>query len=322
MPLCNQTHAQSQVLQHPHGGVRLVEGIKVDAWRAGAQQVFALLGGILNAELGHGGIVVAQFFQFGPQRRRDAGATQRGEALDLRPAQDRHDAGYDGNPDVVTARHVVAKFIVVRVVKKQLSDDPIGARVNLSFQVTPIHVLAFFAGDVTFGKTGDADAEIVLFSNEPDQLAGKFEASGRGLELAAAGRVAAQGQDIADAQRANLAEEFADLLAGGIDASQVGHAGQAVLPLDAVDDPQRLVAGAASGAVSHRAIIGPGLQQRRQRFLQQVALALVGLWRKELKRDHRAPGAGLRGIDVPNKLHETSTCANLEKNQARRWKLW
>ena len=43
---------QPQVLQDAHGGIRFVERIEVNAGSARAEQVFALAGGILDAEFG------------------------------------------------------------------------------------------------------------------------------------------------------------------------------------------------------------------------------------------------------------------------------
>ena len=65
-------------------------------------------------------------------------------------------------------------------------------------------MLAGFAGDMAFGKTGDADAEIALLADKPDQLAGVLEAAWRGFKLASAGRVAAQSQHVLDTQLLDL----------------------------------------------------------------------------------------------------------------------
>ena len=108
-------------------------------------------------------------------------------------------------------------------------------------------------------------------------------------ELATARRVAAQGEQVLHPQRADLPEQLADLLARGAHAGQVGHRGQAMLRLDALDDPERLVARAAAGTVGDRAVIRARLQQRGQRLLQQIAVPLLRLGREELERI--SPGA-------------------------------
>src|SRR5258708_20678348 len=84
---------------------------------------------------------------------------------------------------------------------------------------------------------------------------------------------------------------------------------QAMLPLDSVHDHQRLVPGAASGAVSHRAIVRPGLEQRRNGLFEQVAVALRSLGRKELEGNDRRPARGPGGVDVSNQLLKQITLA-------------
>jgi len=51
---------------------------------------------------------------------------------------------------------------------------------------------------------------------------------GVGLKLSAPGRIAAQSENILDAQFPNLAQQLADLLARRADTGQVGDRGQAV----------------------------------------------------------------------------------------------
>ena len=92
-------------------------------------------------------------------------------------------------------RQVVAELVEVGIVEEQLGEDKVRARVDLLFEVLPIGVLALLAGDMALGKTRDADGEIALLANEAHQLAGELEPAGGDLEFAAAGRVAAQGQD-------------------------------------------------------------------------------------------------------------------------------
>jgi len=83
--------------------------------------------------------------------------------------------------------------------------------------------------------------------------------------------------------------------------------GKPVLSLDAIDYSQRLVPRAAASAVSDGAKVRLGFEQRGNRFLDQIAVALVRFRRKKFKRNHRLAGSAFGGVDVSNQLHE---CAN------------
>src|SRR3974390_3543736 len=128
------------------------------------------------------------------------------------------------------------EFEIISVVEKQLGNDKIGARFNLLFQVSPVNVLALLASNMAFGKAGDADTEIALFANECHQLVGELETTGRWAEFATAGRVAAQGQHVPDAESANLVQELANLFPGRTNTGQVGHRREPVLALDPLDN--------------------------------------------------------------------------------------
>ena len=62
-----------------------------------------------------------------------------------------------------------------------------------------------------------ADAEAAEFPQVADELVGILEAAGRGLELAAAGRVTAQRQDVLDAPRAALGTDVVKHLSAAED---------------------------------------------------------------------------------------------------------
>ena len=164
-------------------------------------------------------------------------------------------------------------------------------------------MFAFFASDMAFGKAGHADAQIASFANELDELVRVLEAARSNLEFSAARWIAAQGQNISHPQGADLAEQLAYLLARRADAGKVGHSGQAVFPLDAIDDHQSLFARAASRPVGDRAIIGFALQQGRQSLFQQGPVAFGRFGREKLEGNHRLAGGALRGVDVSHKLH-------------------
>src|SRR5438067_11082949 len=152
--------------------------------------------------------------------------------------------------------------------------------------MTPIDMAAAVAGDVAFGKAGDADAKAAGFANEADELIGVFESAFGLFEFAiASGGIAAQGQNIFDSQSPDLSDDVADFFAGGIDTGQMGHGRELVLALNAIDDHQGLFPGAAARAVGDGAIIGLKREQGGDGLLQEILVALIGFRRKEFKRD-------------------------------------
>ena len=65
------------------------------------------------------------------------------------------------------------------------------------------------------------------------------------------------------------------------------HRGDVQLPLNPVDDRERLFAGASPGPVRDRAEIRMQLPQSGNRFFEQAPLGILRLGGEELKRDHR-----------------------------------
>ncbi len=281
------------------------------------EQLLALPRGVFDPEFSGGRIVVAQRVKPRRHGRGDARAAHRGEPLDLSGTQDRNNARHDGHAHAELVCYVVAEFKEVGVVEEQLREDEVRAGIHLLLQMLPIGVLALFARDMALGKTRHADREITLLANEAHQLAGELKSAGSDLELAPAGRVAPQRQEISDPQRANAAKQFADLLPGGADACQVSHGRQSVLPLDTFHDHERLVARAAPGAVRDGAIVRLCLEQGGNGLSQQVAVALVRFRGEELERNHRAPGEAPGRVDVASKVHELPTCAMRREKPSR-----
>ena len=101
--------------------------------------------------------------QLGPQERRDFCPAKPGEFRNLCRAQDRNDSGYERHAHAEPARQIITEFKVIGVVKEQLGQDKIRAGVHLLLQMTPVGLLAFLAGRVAFGKTGDPDGKITRF---------------------------------------------------------------------------------------------------------------------------------------------------------------
>jgi len=95
---------------------------------------------------------------------------------------------------------------------------------------------------------------------------------------------------------ARLLEHGAGLVDGRVHAGEMRHRGDLLLPLDPVDDRERLLARPAAGAVGDRAEVGVELPQRRDRLLEQRAFALVGPGGEELER-HHGPAGDPRGLE-------------------------
>jgi hypothetical protein len=110
-------------------------------------------------------------------------------------AQNGNDSGHERHLYAQLAGHIIPEFKIIGIVEKQLGEDKIRAGVHLFLQMPPVGVFAFLAGDVAFGKTGDADGKIARFADEFDQLRGKLETAGCGLEIRRrrAGRRAGRG---------------------------------------------------------------------------------------------------------------------------------
>ena len=117
----------------------------MDSRRAGLQQIPTLLGGVFDSKFGDGRVVMAQFIKFGSQSHRDTRAAQRSEALNLRRAQDWDDSGDERHFHPLPLLHVLAEFIEIRVIEKQLGDDEI--------TLTPTNQLQNGERDATCLKT-------------------------------------------------------------------------------------------------------------------------------------------------------------------------
>jgi hypothetical protein len=94
----------------------------------------------------------------------------------------------------------------------------------------------------------------------------------------------------------------------------VRHRGDLVLALNPIDDAERLVAGAAAGAVGHGTEVRVQCAEGGNGFLEERPLAFIGLCREELERDDRAAHrAGVREdvADESNHRSVTITSASI-----------
>jgi hypothetical protein len=81
------------------------------------------------------------------------------------------------------------------------------------------------------------------------------------------------------------------------------HRRQAMLALNAIDDSERLVARAPTGPVSHRTIIRPRREQRRDGPGKKVPFALLGFRREEFERDRRPACGPALLVNIADELH-------------------
>ena len=142
-----------------------------------------------------------------------------------------------------------------------------------------------------------------MAADELHEFGGIFKTAGRGLEFAAAGRVAAQGENVFAVQRADFFQQRAHFGAGVVDAGKMGEPRQPMLVLDAVHNMQRFVARAAAGAVGHGTIVGLGGQEGGNLLFQQGAVAFIRLGREKLKGNDGLSGRRFFGIDVADESH-------------------
>ena len=141
------------------------------------------------------------------------------------------------------------------------------------------------------GGAGHAEPVPVFPAYVGDQVGGVGEAVLGGLELGLPGRgMAPQGDDVFDAGGDQAVEHAGDLGPARAHAGQVGHRGEAVLPLDAGHEIDGEIAGGAACAVGHRDEAGGQVAQLLDGPLQGLG-ALVGLGGKNSKEKTRRPGA-------------------------------
>lgn len=211
------------------GGCGLIEGVEVDAGDAVVEEVGALFGRIMEADLADGGGRFARalegFEEFGGEA---AAAGEFRHALHRREARDRHDSRDDRCFDSGDGT-AFAEVVEVMVVEEKLGADVVRARVHLGFQVVHFEQ-AIGRGRVTFRKSRNADAKSSLvrvageFFDEANQIRrlGKSVARVVVVRLIAR-RVTAEGEDVAHAGGGVAFENRRDLLFGVADACEVGN---------------------------------------------------------------------------------------------------
>ena len=252
-------------------------------------QAAALLGGQRGGDQPAGVGIVVEAVEMRAHPGRDRGAAGRRHALQLGEIGDRQDAGDDRHLDAGRAGAVAEAQEHVGV-EKELRDRAAGAGVELGLQIVEV-VAGAARRRMGFGIGGDADLEIRHLLQPGDEIGGVGIAA-RVRRIArpdAAGRVAAQRDDVADAGLPIVARDRVDLLARRRDAGQMRGRFERGLLADAAHRRVGALARRAAGAVGHRD------EARPQRFEPldrgpQPLFHLLRLRREELERDARRAG--------------------------------
>lgn len=253
---------EAEGLEYSHGGAGLIEAIEMNAGCALAEEFVDLAGGVLDAELGDGFIVVAEGVELSEEGRGEFGAAEFGKFAGLSAGEDGEDSWDEGDMDAEIFGEKISEHKVVRIVEEELGDDEVCAGLDFVAEVGPVDEFASGAGDVAFWESSGADAESVVGVEEGDELGGELEAADCFYEGARAARgVAAEREDVFDIAGAGFLDDVGELVAGGVDASEVHHRGAVPLALNAVDDSDGFFPGAAASAIGDGAIVeGGGLE--------------------------------------------------------------
>src|SRR5262249_10873687 len=143
------------------------------------------------------------------------------------------DPGHDRYLQATLVAQVVFALEKVFRVVEELRDQEVGAGLDLGGRPVPVEPLVA-ALDVAFRIERRPDGERVPALHERHQLHGVGEATGhRRKRRLALGRIAAQRQDVLDAQTPGLVEYRAELFARRADAGEVRHRLDAALLADA-----------------------------------------------------------------------------------------
>ena len=144
------------------------------------------------------------------------------------------------------------------------------------------------------GERGHTDTEVTVRADHPDEVGGVLDALGvlDPVPHRVTGRVAAHGEDVADADRGEPSDQLPQFGLRVVDGGEVRDRRERRVGGDPLNDVDGLVTGAAARAVGHR-------HKRRAQGLQladrppQVPRALVGFGREELEREGPARGQQL-----------------------------
>ena len=175
----------------------------------------------------------------------------RGEPAHLREVGHRQNAGDDRHVNAGGARPIEKAEVAIDV-EEELGDRPAGAGVDLALEVVDVGLRARrLRMRLRIGGDGNVEAGHPL--QPGDQIGGIGVAVRmRLVPTRPLRRIAAQGDDVANAGRPVPPRHLVDLLAAGADAGQVRRRLQRRFPTDANDRRVGAFAGRSTGAVGHR----------------------------------------------------------------------
>ena len=256
----------------------------MDARRAAVEQFDALNGCKRDTELGNRFRLVAAQLEFRSQGDRNSRAAHRGKTVDLLVIRDRHDTGNNGYGNAARA-HSRDIIKVLLIVEKQLRDKETRAARDFSFDRLEIGMHAAGFG-MFFRITRSADTEVEFAFEQADQIARVAKAAGMRDEVAAAGRIAAQCQNVADVRRFEFAKNCAQFIDIRTDTRNVRQHVDSEFILYALGDIDRARARRTAGTVGHRHIRGVERLERSDR-LHERGDAGISFRRKKLEREKR-----------------------------------
>lgn len=284
------------------GGGGFVEGVEVDAADVVIEEVVDLFGRPVDADFfnafgGRCPLNGAEEFGGDPGTGSEVGHPgHSGEGIDW------HDPGDDGDVDAGEFA-TLAEVVEIAVIEEKLGDDVIGSGIDLGFEI-----LNFFqavrGGGMSFGEAGHSDGDVgEMFSEERNQIGG-VEKTVRGwLPFGLTfGRIAAEGEDVAESGLMVALDDAADFVLGRADAGEVGDDGEVGLFLDADDELMGAVASGTSGSVGDGNVGGLKRHEILDILEEEIPIG-IGFGRKELE----AKGWVSLGKDIGNQHERMSS---------------
>ena len=301
------------------GGCGLIEGVEVDAGDTVVEEVGALLGGVVEANLADGfGGAVGALESFEEFRGEAATAGEFGHAFHRAEAGDGHDAGDDGGADSCQ-RAAVAEVVEIVIIEEKLGADIVGTGLHLGFEVVHFEQ-AVGGGWVAFGKSRNADAKSSLvrvageFFDKSNQVCRLGKCIARVVVVGlVAGWVPAEGEDVAYSSGGVAFKNRGDFGLRVADTSEVRNR---IERRGGFEPQHEFVGEFASGAarsVGDADKVGLDFFEIPNRSVELI-LRLGRLWREKLEGDGR-----LAGLEDVVDVHVYAFDCFLTTERKRNW---
>ena len=267
--------------------VGAVHGVEVKGIDAVFCQFLHLAGGDGRRDQLAGFRIVVEALEFLREPIGHAGAGAGDEVAGLLEVVHRHDAGHDRNIDAARPDTVEVAEVEI-VVEEHLRNGAGSTGIDLGLQHIDVGIEVRAFG-MLLRVSGDRNLDVAML---PLDAGNKLRRTAIAVRMRGVGgadaawRIAAQRDDMADADIVIAADDIVDLAARSADAGQMRGRQQLGLGQDAGDGGMGALAGRSAGAIGHGDEIG---RERRETLdrLPQAALHLLGLRREELERDRR-----------------------------------